>query len=54
MSPQPGRLLPRSLAVPVVGLAVLVLLTGIFARPFERHVLPDWESGTARTTAEAP
>ncbi|MYB31000.1 MAG: hypothetical protein F4Y20_00290, partial [Acidobacteria bacterium] len=50
----PGPVLPRPLAVPVVGLAVLVLLTGIFARPFERHVLPDWESGTARISAEAP
>ena len=47
-------LLPRPLALPVVGLAVLVLLTGIFARPFERHVLPDWESGTARVSAQAP
>ena len=51
---QPVPVLSRPLAVPVVGLAVLVLLTGIFARPFERHVLPDWESGTARITAEAP
>ena len=50
----PGPVLPRPLAAPVVGLAVLVLLTGIFARPFERHVLPDWESGTARIAAEAP
>ena len=49
-----GPVLPRPLAVPVVGLAVLVLLTGIFARPFERHVLPDWESGAARIAAEAP
>jgi multicomponent Na+:H+ antiporter subunit D len=41
-------LLPRALTLPVVGLAVLVLLTGLFARPFERHILPDRESGTAR------
>ena len=47
-------LLPRPLALPVVGLAVLVLLTGIFAGPFERHVLPDWESGTARSTVTIP
>ena len=45
---EPAALLPRSLALPVIGLAVLILLTGIFAGPFERHVLPDWESGTAR------
>ena len=51
---QPRPVLPRPLAAPVVGLAVLILLTGIFAAPFERHVLPDWESGTARIAAEAP
>ena len=51
---QPVPVLPRPLAVPVVALAVLVLLTGIFARPFERHVLPDWESGTARVSASVP
>ena len=34
--------LPRSLTVPVVGLAILVLLTGVFAGPFQEHVLPDW------------
>ena len=51
---QSGPLLPRPLALPVVGLAILVLLTGVFARPFERHVLPDWESGTARMSAPAP
>lgn len=49
-----GSVLPRPLALPVVGLAVLILLTGIFARPFERHVLPDWEAGTARIAANAP
>ena len=50
---QPGPVLPRPLTMPVIGLAVLLLLTGIFARPFERHVLPDWESGTARISAAA-
>ena len=49
-----GPVLPRPLALPVVGLALLIVLTGIFARPFERHVLPDWETGTARIAAEAP
>lgn len=43
--------LPRSLALPVIGLAILVLLTGVFAGPFERHVLPDWQSGTVRAAA---
>ena len=44
-------LLPRSLTLPVAGLAVLILLTGLFARPFERHVLPGWEPGTARVSS---
>ena len=51
---EPAALLPRSLALPVIGLAVLILLVGVFARPFERHVLPDWQSGTARTSAIVP
>lgn len=49
-----ARVLPRSLAAPVIGLAVLVLLTGVFAGPYERHVLPDWQSGANRTPAALP
>ena len=48
---KPPALLPRSLSLPVIGLAVLVLLTGVFAGPFERDVLPDWHSDTARASA---
>ena len=53
--PAGGRspLWPRSLAAPVIGLAALLLLTGVFARPFERQVLPDWPSGAARVSRDA-
>lgn len=43
--------LPRSLSVPVAGLAILILLTGVFAGPFEEHVLPDWRPDAAAVPA---
>lgn len=43
--------LPRSLSIPVVSLAILLLLVGVFAGPFEEHVLPDWRPDAAASTA---
>ena len=51
---RPRALLPRSLALPVVGLAVLILMTGVFAGPFERHVLPDWPSAAPSLSQMLP
>ena len=41
--PPPGARLPRALTVPILGLASLVLLTGILAGPFQERVLPRWQ-----------
>ncbi len=51
-----GLQFPRSLTVPVTGLAVLVLLAGIFAGPLQQRVLPDWRpgAGTAASSLSAP
>ena len=50
-----GPLLPRSLAAPVLGLALLILLAGIFAGPFERTLLPDWPSdGSSDGPSDGP
>ena len=53
-APATGIRLPGSLAAPVIGLAALVLLTGIFAGPVREHLLPDWTPGAAAATRSLP
>lgn len=51
--PHAALRLPRALALPVITLAALVLLTGIFAGPFERRLLPDWPPPAAPSSPPA-